>query len=151
MTGLTVECAVHFRNGRHGRKRMRTGREPRPGPVDTGRVPRLSRLMALAIRFDRLVREGHVRDYADLARLGHVTRARLTQIMSLRLLAPDIQEEILFLPRVSGERSGVCERHVRGIAAMPDWRKQRQAWRELLRRAGQNAEQGPDTTSPSES
>lgn len=46
--------------------------------------------MALAIRFDRIVQEGHVRDYADLARLGHVTRARLTQIMNLRLLAPDI-------------------------------------------------------------
>ena len=134
--GLTIECAVHFKNGQHGRKRMRTGAESKPAQAEAGQVPRLSRLMALAIRFDRLVREGHVRDYADLARLGHVTRARLTQIMSLRLLAPDIQEEILFLPRVSGERSGLCERHVRGIASTPNWEKQRRVWRELKTQTG---------------
>src|SRR3712207_3152134 len=33
-----------------------------------------------------------------VARLGHVTRARVTQIMNLLNLAPDIQEAILFLP-----------------------------------------------------
>jgi hypothetical protein len=40
-----------------------------------------------------------VTDYADLARLGHVTRARVTQIMNLLNLAPDIQEELVFLPK----------------------------------------------------
>jgi hypothetical protein len=87
--------------------------------------------MALAIRFEGLVRDGHVADYADLARLGHVTRARLTQIMNLRLLAPDIQEAILFLPPVPGERKGLCERHVRGLAATPEWARQRRMWRKL--------------------
>jgi hypothetical protein len=37
-----------------------------------------------------MIERGEVRDYADLARLGYVTRARLTQIMNLLLLAPDI-------------------------------------------------------------
>jgi hypothetical protein len=74
--------------------------------------------------------------YADLARLSHVTRARLTQIMNLRLLAPDIQEQILFLPRVPGERSGLCERHVRPIVREPDWTRQRHLWRRLTRRHG---------------
>ena len=55
-------------------------------------------LTALAIRFEGLVRRGDVRDYADLARLGCVTRARITQIMNLLHLAPDIQEALLFLP-----------------------------------------------------
>src|SRR5437762_12025574 len=64
-----------------------------------GRVPRVSRLMALAMRFDDLIRSGQVTGYAELARLGHVTRARLSQIASLLGLAPDIQEAILFLPR----------------------------------------------------
>lgn len=45
------------------------------------------------------VRLAEVRDYAELARLGYVTRARLTQIMNLLLLATDIQEAILFKPR----------------------------------------------------
>jgi hypothetical protein len=67
--------------------------------IEPGNLPRISKLMAFAIRFDGLVRSGEVRDYADLARLGYVTRARITQIMNLLNLAPDIQESILFLPR----------------------------------------------------
>ena len=74
----------------------------RGGPVskedhNRGRIPRVARLLALAHRFDRLIAEGVVADYADLARLGQVSRARISQIMSLRNLAPDIQEAILFL------------------------------------------------------
>jgi hypothetical protein len=48
--------------------------------------------MALAIKFQDMIERGEVRDYADLARLGYVTRARITQIMNLLLLAPDLQE-----------------------------------------------------------
>jgi hypothetical protein len=77
--------------------------------------------MALAIRFEGLVREGTIRDYADLARRGHVTRARITQIMKLLDLAPDIQEQILFLPPVNG----LNERNLRRIVSTIDWRKQR--------------------------
>ena len=55
---------------------------------------------SLAIKFQDMVGRGEVRDYADLARLGYVTRARMTQLMNLLNLAPDIQEDILFLPGV---------------------------------------------------
>lgn len=54
-------------------------------------------------------RHTDARDYADLARLGHVTRPRLTQIMELFLLAPDIQEEILFLPAVTSGDDLICK------------------------------------------
>ena len=130
---LTVECNVRFERGRRSRKRMKVRQpgSPEPPAPDPGNVPRVSRLMALAIRFDRLLRDGAVKDYADLARLGGVTRARLTQIMNLRLLAPDIQEAILFLPRTTKGKDQICERHLRSIAATPDWRKQRKLWREL--------------------
>jgi hypothetical protein len=60
--------------------------------VGSGRVPRVSRLLALALRLDRLVHAGAIADYATLARLGHVSRARVSQILGLVLLAPDIQE-----------------------------------------------------------
>ncbi|RLJ02122.1 MAG: hypothetical protein DRP08_04835, partial [Candidatus Aenigmatarchaeota archaeon] len=66
------------------------------------------------------------------ARLGHVSRARVTQIMNLLLLAPDIQEEILFLPRTLTGRDPIRERMIRPIAAVPDWRKQRKMWKQLL-------------------
>lgn len=92
---------------------------------------RVARLMALAIRLDGLIREGAVAGQAELARLGHVSRARLTQIMNLLCLAPDIQEALLFLPATERGRDAVMERQLRPIAAVPSWNKQRQMRREL--------------------
>jgi hypothetical protein len=100
-------------------------------PAATGKLPRIARLMALAIKFDGLLRDGVVRDYADLARLGHVTRARMTQIMNLLNLAPDIQEEILFLPKTMTGCDPVSERNLRRLTAIVRWNRQRKAWREL--------------------
>ena len=126
---LKITKAVHFRSMRKGRKELREGVEE---PLPTlGSVPRVSRLLALALHMDGLRRQGEVTDYAELARLAMVTRARMTQIMSLLLLAPDIQEEILFLPRSDGGRDPIREKAVRPIASVPDWRKQRVMWRDL--------------------
>jgi alkylated DNA nucleotide flippase Atl1 len=122
-----VEFQVHFRKGDRGRRRLRTGATTKPKPVEPGRIPRISRLMALAIHFDRLIRQGAVRDYADIARLGGVSKARVSQIMGLLDLAPSIQEEILFLPRVTG-RKVATERGLRRIVAEPDWNQQRRLW-----------------------
>ena len=124
---LKVTSKVHFRTGRGRRKEAREGKPTAAAP---GRGPRVAKLMALAIRFERLIRDGVVADQAELARLGHVTRARLTQIMNLLNLAPDIQEALLFLPRVERGEDPVTERELRVIAAEPDWRKQRRAWEE---------------------
>lgn len=79
--------------------------------------------MALAIKFQVMVDRRELRDYADLARLGYVTRARLTQIMNLLLLAPDIQEEILFADTRRTPLSS--ERHLRAIVAIAEWSIQR--------------------------
>jgi len=127
-TSLTFQCKVHFTNARRGRKQMAVGEAPTPAPVPLGRIPRIARLMALAIRFEGLLAQGEVRDYADLARLGHVTRARVTQIMNLLNLAPDIQEALLFLPPIEAGRDMIKEWQVRPIAAEPTWSKQRRAW-----------------------
>jgi len=123
-----IEFKVHFESGRRGRKRAVVGERPRSPAPEPGNLPRVTRLMALAIRFDQLIREGEVRDLADIARLGHVTRARVTQIMNLLHLAPDIQEAVLALPRVEQGRDPITERDLRPIAAIVDWRKQRRAW-----------------------
>lgn len=131
---LTVQCKVRFQVGRKSRKRMEIGHDEPPLETrgEAGRIPRVARLMALAIRLEGLLAEGVARDYADLARLGGVTRARLTQIMNLTLLAPDIQEELVHLPRVTSGRDPVAEPQLRAIAAVPDWRKQRNLWRALV-------------------
>jgi len=133
--GLTIEREGALRRSNGGR------RAPRPeAPADVpamtpaGKVPRIARIMGLAIKMDMLLRDGVVKDYAELARLGHVSRARVTQIMNLLHLAPDIQEEILFLPPSQGRWDAVRETNVRPIAAVIDWRKQRGMWRELAQR-----------------
>ena len=135
---ITIESKIHFeRSGRGSRKNVRSGDAPAP-PPQIGRVPRVSRFMALAIRFDELVRTGVVTDYAELARLAHVTRARITQIMNLLMMAPDIQEAILFLPRFERGRDPILLRHLQPVALVPDWRKQRRLWAAL-------ADSGPRT------
>ncbi len=126
---LKITKEVHFRSMKRGRKVIQEGVKANPPAL--GGVPRISRVMALAIHMADLHRQGEVADYAELARLQLVTRARMTQIMSLVLLAPDIQEEILYLPRSDGGRAPVGEKMVRPIAAVPDWRKQRVMWRDL--------------------
>jgi hypothetical protein len=113
------------------KKKLQNGVAPPPVPVIPGNVPRVSKLLALAHRFERSLDDEHARDFADLARLGRVTRARITQIMNLLLLAPDIQEDILFLPRTLQGRDPITERHLRPIVAQAAWPAQRRLWQKL--------------------
>jgi hypothetical protein len=126
----TVVRTIHIaRKAR--RKRVVLGPEA-PKAELPGRVPRVARLMALAIKYDGLLRKGVVADLSELARLCQVTQPRITQIMNLLHLAPDIQEEILNLPAVPKGRDPVTERDLRPIAALPSWRRQRLEWRRRL-------------------
>src|ERR1019366_7005116 len=90
-------------------------KEAAPVRAATGRLPRIARLMALAIKFDGMLREGVVADYADLARLGSATRARMTHIMNLLNLAPNIWEQIVFLPEGTEGQETVAERNLRPL------------------------------------
>lgn len=89
-------------------------------------IPRITRIMALAIKFQDMVDRSEVADYADLARLGYVTRARLTQIMNLTLLAPDIQEAILMQERAGARLPN--EHELRAVAGVVDWVEQRRVF-----------------------
>ena len=128
----TVQCAVHFEREARGRKRIEGGAEQPTAALPPGRVPRLARFLALALRLDCQLRHGVLRDCAEVARLGHVTRARVSQILSLVHLAPDIQEAILFLPRTQRGRDRVILSDVIPIAMELDWKRQRRAWRRLV-------------------
>ena len=120
---LTVDRPFQVTQRHRGRQEFH---EPDPPVRDS--VPRVAKLMALAIRFDQLIRVGDVADYAELARLGRVSRARVSQIINLLNLAPDIQEELLFLP----SRRRITERMVRPIVIHVDWGRQRKMWRALV-------------------
>jgi hypothetical protein len=86
--------------------------------------------MALAIRFDEMLRTGEASDMIELARRGHVTQPRMSQIMALNQLAPDIQESLLNLTPTKGKPE-IHEKRLRPIAAMLNWDEQRVAWREI--------------------
>ena len=126
----TIQAKIHFGRVRKGNKVLNSG--DAVSPTFPGRVPRVARLLALAHRFEKLIRDGDVRNYAELARLGHVTRARLSQVMNLLNLAPDIQEAILLLPPVTHGQDPIYERQLRPIVAALDWRKQRKMWARVL-------------------
>ena len=125
MSGPVLTAKLHF--GRQGKGRKRVQGCERPVATARG-VPRVAKLMALAIRFEGLIRDGVVKDQAELARLGHVSRARLSQIMGLLSLAPDIQEAILWLPAVESGDDGVTERELREVVREGDWGRQRRRW-----------------------
>jgi hypothetical protein len=130
-TTLTIEVPVFFQPvGRCGRKALHPAADQPALPP--GRVPRVARLMALTLRFDELVRTGQVASYSALAALGHVTRARICQIMNLLHLAPDIQEALLFLAPSQRGRDALILAGLMPIAAAFDWRKQRRQWRRLV-------------------
>ena len=129
----TLDCRAD--RGERRRNQDSSPDQPLPNSADHA-VPRIARLMALAIRFEGLLRNGTIRDYAELARLGRVTRARMTQIMKLLLLAPDIQEQILFLPHMKG----LNERNLRAIASRLDWREQRLLFRKMVESVEVNSE-----------
>ena len=131
---MTKSVSVDFQfsikqRGRGAKKRIVEGTaqsdESKPA---LERIPRISRYMALAIHFEDLIRQGVVTDYADLARLGHVTRPRITQIMNLRLLAPEIQEKLLLCEKNGDDRMPIQLKSLQVLATICSWKTQRKLW-----------------------
>ncbi|MEM7205988.1 MAG: hypothetical protein AAF628_37380 [Planctomycetota bacterium] len=129
MSGVTVKYRVSFG---HRPRCVEVLLEQRAVASVAEPVPasHLARLLALAHKIDRCVRDGSVASYADAARRLGVTQPRVSQIAKLTLLSPDIQEAIL-----SGS-SVDLERPLIEIARRPMWRDQRRAVAELLGRLG---------------
>jgi len=108
--------------------------------VPPRREPRISRLMALAIEFSDMLDRGDVADLTELATVAQVTQPRITQILNLTHLAPDIQEDLLFLdPPVAGKEP-IHERGLRPLTTELCWQRQRTLWTALLRNAGINSQ-----------
>jgi hypothetical protein len=131
---MVIERTLPFgRRGRASSEELHADERRPHAPMPSTRVPRIARLMALALHLEALVQAGTVSSYAEAARLGHVSRARVSQILSLLQLAPDLQEQLLFLQRPAHGRESWPLRHVLTIAADLDWSQQRRRWRKLQR------------------
>jgi len=104
--------------------RQAAGRPKKTAAPAPPRIPRITRLMALAIKFQEMIDRGEVKDYADLARLGVVTRARVTQIMNLLNLAPQIQEALLLPDGSSDDWALISEHNLRAVTRPVLWQDQ---------------------------
>jgi len=109
--------------------------KPRPayetkqvGSTKAGRVPRVTQVLALAIHLEEMFRRGEAKDYADLARLSSLCRERVSQIVRLNYLAPDIQTELLYLAPTLTGRYPISETAIRKIANLLSWADQRREW-----------------------
>ena len=113
---------------RYGRQQRENERQM-TAAVTVENAPRITRLMAVAVKFEGLIQQGVVKDYAELARLGQVSRAWITQIMNLLNLAPDIQEAILFMTGEGPAEQSLRETSVRTLSAEVIWSRQREQWK----------------------
>ena len=123
--GPTTIHRVAFGRDRH------SANAPAPPETSPGRLPRVVVQLAFAHEINRRLRDGELPDLATVARQAGLTRPRVTQILGLLLLAPDIQEAILSLPPFRRGRDPLPERALRPLVAEPDWSAQRRLWAHL--------------------
>ncbi|HLP83336.1 MAG TPA: hypothetical protein VK157_03215 [Phycisphaerales bacterium] len=109
---------------RAGPRRAATSTTTSTPAIPTGRIPRIARLMALAIKLDAMIRSGEITNQRQLAAVACVTPARVSQIMNLLHLSPQIQEQLLFLPLVTRGKDAITERELRHIITIVCWREQ---------------------------
>jgi len=98
-------------------------REPRP--------PHVIELLQRAQEWHRQLEAGEVRTQAEIAQREGITRARVTQVMSLLRLAREIQEHVLSLPDTV-RRPAITERALRPIAQLQEVNEQRARFEELV-------------------
>jgi len=92
-----------------------------------GRPLRAARMLAMAHEIERLIAAGAFADRADAARKLGFTRARISQLLDLTLLAPDLQERLLTMETMEGA-DPITEHGLRMVVAHSLWQEQREAW-----------------------
>jgi hypothetical protein len=121
--GDRIDLPFHFAR-RGGRNVLVQGKRPAELVIVTGKLARFTCMMAIAIHFDQLISEGAIDDFAEVACLENVSQPRVTQILNLSLLAPDIQETLLHLPRMVRGHHQINFRTILSVSLEPDWKKQ---------------------------
>jgi hypothetical protein len=128
----TPSNAVEIQFQLHTTGRPHAGTTPSDSPPSgSGRLPRVTQVMAMAIHFQDMIQRGEAQHYADIGKLGCLSRERVSQVMELLWLAPRIQQEILEFPPAAAGRFPITEVAVRRIANAMLWEDQGREWKKL--------------------
>ncbi|MDF7809467.1 hypothetical protein P4E94_18640 [Pontiellaceae bacterium B12219] len=119
----SIKLDIHLASGTCGHRVIRKGK--RPAHAKPVRLPRVTRLMALSIKYEHMIRHGLVRNHDELADLAGVDRSQVSRIVRLRLLSPEIQEWLLNLPETEPGGDPIDFADLRKTAAIPSWEEQR--------------------------
>ena len=128
---ITVSQTITLTKSSKGRNRLQAGEAVVP-VRPRGSIPRISRLMALAIKYQGMLDRGEVSGVTELARLCHVTQPRMSQILNLNLLSPSFQEKLLFLPEPTSGKPTIHERALRFACTVIDWESQSRILAKIL-------------------
>jgi hypothetical protein len=104
---------------------------PRPRVVDR-RPARVARVLALAHHIQAGVTTGRWKNASEVSRALGLSRNRLSQVLALLNLAPDLQERVLFLEAVDGDEPVTEKALFVKVARLPSWSAQRSEYRRLL-------------------
>ena len=128
---MSTAPALEIKFQLHQGPRINTDALDARSAAPSGRLPRVTQILALAIKFEDMIRTGEAQGYADIARLSGLSRERVSQIARLNYLAPEIQVELLYVPPTSTGKYPLSEVVVRKIANILSWEGQRLAWTRL--------------------
>jgi len=105
-----------------------------PKPPKVARTPRVVELLRKAMEWQSLMESGQIASQADIARQEGITRARVTQVMGMLRLVPEIQQTILAIP-ATVRRQNITERALRPIMQIEDQGQQAAMFDALMGRA----------------
>ncbi len=130
----SIKLDIYFTPGRGGHRIIRKGK--RPSHAKPTRLPRITRLMALSIKYEHLIRKGLVDGHDELAELAGVDRSLMSRIMRLRQLSPEIQEWLLNLPETIEGKDPILWEEIRPLTQIISWEEQRRKLKRLIASKG---------------
>lgn len=101
---------------------------PQTEPTRARKPATIALTVALAHHTDRSIRAGRFEDRNAAARMLGISKPRMTQVMLLLMLAPDLQERLLFLQQTAQGSDPVTEAAIRPLAMTRSWAAQRALW-----------------------
>ncbi len=91
----------------------------------------MAQLLRQAVEWRALLESGKASNQAAIARREGITRARVTQVLGMLRLAPEIQQHILSMPKTLG-RQTISERALRSITMLDYEHQQLQAFADIV-------------------